>query len=156
MLSTADLSSTTFALDEMLRIKQTGVTLLELMIVTVVVAILAAIAYPSYQDQVRRSRRAKAQAFMMEVSARQQQRFVDVRSYATGLGTGATELNMTAPPELNGFYDVRTTPAAAPLPPGFAVTATPAGAQASDSCGVLSINQAGEKLAGGVATPRCW
>jgi prepilin-type N-terminal cleavage/methylation domain-containing protein len=47
----------------MLRAGQRGVTLLELMIVAAVVAILAAIAYPSYQDQVRRSRRAKAQAF---------------------------------------------------------------------------------------------
>jgi type IV pilus assembly protein PilE len=123
-------------------------TLLELMVVAAVVAILASIAYPSYQDQIRRSRRSKAESFMMEVSARQQQRFVDVRSYATTLAA----LNLTLPAELNGYYAVSTATVAGP-PPTFTVTATPGGTQANDSCGELTLNQAGEKDA---AKSNCW
>ena len=64
-----------------------GFTLIEVMIVVAVVAILSAIAYPSYQEHVRRSHRSAAQAFMLDVAARQQQRLIDMRSYAPDLAT---------------------------------------------------------------------
>lgn len=122
-------------------------TLIELMIVTVIVAILVAIAYPSYQSQVRKSRRAAAQAFLMEVSARQQQHMVDVRSYAPDLAT----LGMTPPQEVNGFYDVTVTPAAAPLI-GYTIAATAVGAQTKDACsGPLTLTHTGAK-----APAACW
>jgi prepilin-type N-terminal cleavage/methylation domain-containing protein len=48
------------------KVLQKGFTLIELMIAVVVIAILAAIAYPSYQDSVRKSRRADAKSALME------------------------------------------------------------------------------------------
>ena len=44
----------------------TGVTLIELMIVVAILAIVSAIAYPSYQEQVAKSRRTDAQRALME------------------------------------------------------------------------------------------
>lgn len=134
----------------MVRTSQSGITLIELMVTVAIVAILAGIAYPSYQSQVRKSRRAAAQAFLMDVAARQLQRMVDVRSYATAFGVGG--LNMTLPSELNGFYTV--TVAADNVPPGigFTLTATPIGAQVNDSaCNPLTLDQAGAKI-----PAACW
>jgi type IV pilus assembly protein PilE len=45
-----------------------GFTLIELVIVVAIVAILATIAYPSYQDSVRKSRRADAKGVLMEAA----------------------------------------------------------------------------------------
>lgn len=51
-----------------MRRKQSGVTLVELLITVAIVGILAAIAYPSYQSQVRRGDRMDAKAELMEAS----------------------------------------------------------------------------------------
>jgi len=51
--------------------RHAGFTLIEMLVTVAVISILAAIAYPSYQDQVRRSRRAEAQSLLMDIGTRQ-------------------------------------------------------------------------------------
>jgi type IV pilus assembly protein PilE len=116
------------------------------MIVVVIVAILAAIALPSYSGQLRKSARAEAQAVMTDAASRQQQFFVDRRRYAGSLAA----LGVTPPSDLSLKYvfSVATVDAA---PPKFTVTATATGSQAQDKCPALTLDSAGNK------TPAdCW
>jgi type IV pilus assembly protein PilE len=134
-----------------------GFTLIELMITVAIVAILAAIAYPSYQNYLKKGRRAAAQGFMMEVANKQQQYLIDSRGYALGSG-GITTLGLTPPPETTNFYtwDVcpsnATTPPPSPpcattatTPPSFTIIATPVSTSAQANDGVLTVNNLGGK-----------
>lgn len=127
--------------------RRNGFSLIELMIAVVVVAILAAVAYPSYQDHLRKSRRASAQAFLMEIGNRQQQYLLDARNYAVGTTALAT-LNLTAPTDVTAHYTVTVTPAAPTTPPSYTVTATPSStAQTAD--GALTLDHQGNKTRSG-------
>lgn len=52
-----------------------GFTLIELMVVVAVIGILASIAYPSYQEYVRKSRRAEGRTALLEL-LQQQERYM--------------------------------------------------------------------------------
>jgi type IV pilus assembly protein PilE len=58
-----------------------GFTLIELMIALAVVAILGAVALPSYRDSVTRSSLASGTANLKELRTRMEQRYADNRSY---------------------------------------------------------------------------
>lgn len=118
------------------RPRQQGFTLIELMIAVAIVAILATIAYPTYTSHLRKSRRAEAQQVLMDVAARQQQILLDTRAYASTLA----DTRATVPPSITPHYRIEVT-AGADTAPGFTVSATPQGDQASDSCGTLSLNE---------------
>lgn len=61
--------------------KQLGFTMIELMIVLVVISILAAFAFPSYRDSVRKSNRAQAKTALMRLMQQQEQYFTQNNSY---------------------------------------------------------------------------
>ena len=85
-----------------------GFTLVELMITVAIIAILSAIGYPMYTNQVIKGNRAAAKAFMVAVANREQQYLLDARSYAevTGNTQFQTVLNMATPTEVSNVYDV--------------------------------------------------
>ncbi len=135
-----------------------GFTILELMIVVAIVAILASIAWPSYQEYVRRGKRADAEALMLGIASREQQYMLAAREYTDVVGIGG--LNATA----QGYscavdsnktcestaYKITVTVDAGP-PAGFSVVGTPQGpSQILD--GVLTYTSAGAKtrVVGGV------
>ena len=130
-----------------------GFTLVELMITVAIIGILAAVAYPSYQDQVRKSRRAEAQSVLMNIGTRQQQMLLDTRNYAEDV----TALGITIPAQVDSHYSIAVT-APASTPPSYTATATPKGDQAKDKCGVLGVDQTGTKTAvkSGITQPGCW
>jgi type IV pilus assembly protein PilE len=89
-----------------------GFTLVELMIAVAVVAVLMAIAFPSYESYVRRSKRATAQSALMTIANRQQAHLLDMRAYTSSL----TALSFSPPQELRNDYafDVVVDNAASP------------------------------------------
>ena len=122
------------------QVTQSGFSLIELMTVAAVVGILAAIAYPSYQQYVRKAARSAAQSFMLSIAAKQEQYILDARVYTVTIGSGGLEL--TAPPETSNRYTFSATTAVGP-PPTFTITATAIGSQVSD--GNLGLTSAGVK-----------
>ena len=85
--------------------RQSGLTLVELLIVMVIVAVLAAVAYPTYQGQQRKGSRAAAQSLLMHIANRQAQFILDARNYAVGPGALAA-LEIDLPTEVAAFYTV--------------------------------------------------
>ncbi|MEP4145677.1 MAG: type IV pilin protein [Halioglobus sp.] len=130
-----------------------GFTLVELMIVLVIVAVLAGIALPAYQDQVRKANRADAQSYLLEVAQKQQLYFNDSRSYATKVQLGFDDLADGAVQAkwarvINNYTITFAVPTGV-VPPTFSITLEPKGRQVGD--GTLVIDQAGTKTRDGVA-----
>jgi type IV pilus assembly protein PilE len=130
-----------------------GFTLIELMITVAIVGILAAIAYPSYQNHIIRTQRAAAKACASEYAT-----FME-RYYTTNLTyVGAAPGNLACAAQ--GNLDQRYTFAVGSLARRtYTVTATAIGAQATQDtdCGNLTLDQAGVRGASGTKGPAyCW
>jgi len=139
-----------------------GFTLIELMIVVGVVAILGAIAYPSYTDSVRKGRRGQAKADLLEL-AQLAERWKTVNNTYVGFGAPGGDCvlggNFGRSPRTGAtaYYDVCINATATT----FTLTARPLSGtdQARDTrCGQLSIDQAGVKTKSGSAASvsDCW
>jgi len=130
-----------------------GITLLELMIVVVVIGILAAIAYPSYQNQVRKTKRADGKTMLMETAQQLERCYTRFSSYDAGDCEIAGDLPL---PSSEGHYVVSATVLD---PSAFTLDATPQGDQANDAeCGVLRLTSAGIQgsLGGDSDANDCW
>ncbi len=120
---------------------QRGFTLVELMVAVAIVGILAAIAYPSYGSYIRKSKRATAQAALVDMASKQQAYLLDRRAYSTALA----DIGFAAPQEVVNAYTFTVVADNAASPMRFTATATPIGAQTAQGELALTINQAGAR-----------
>ena len=131
-----------------------GFSLIELLIAIAIVAILAAVAVPSYQSQVRESRRMDAAGVLMQARQAMERYYSNNFTYV-GAAAGAT-FSAQSPIDGGNIYYVIDF-AAGPAAATYTISATPQGGQAGDACGILTIDQAGTKnQADGQVVQDCW
>ena len=128
-----------------------GFTLIELMIVVAIIGILAAIAYPSYQEYVRRTHRSEIATLLTSAAQTLERHYSKAGRYAN-----TTEV-ITADPVGNAFYTLKVER----LAQTFTLTATPIATtmMKGDKCGSFKITQTGERSnTGGTVTDTatCW
>ena len=123
-----------------------GFTLIELMITVAIVAILASIAWPSYQEHIRRSRRESAQAQLVELAGTQEKIFLNSNNYSSSVaaaynGTAAGGLGATDGQTSDKRYNLSVAVDGA----SYMLTATPVVGSSQAGDGDLTINSAGIK-----------
>lgn len=124
-----------------------GFTLIELMIVVLIIGLLAAIAWPQYQDFVRKSRRADAQADLVELSGFIERYFTINNTYI-GLALPFSNSTRTVAIPTTGY-----TYASVQAATTYTVGAAAVGDQTNDVCGNMTVVNTG------VTTPTtlgCW
>ncbi|MBF0265709.1 MAG: type IV pilin protein [Gammaproteobacteria bacterium] len=143
--------------------KQIGFTLLELMIVVAIIGILSAVAIPSYQESVKKSKRAEAQAALTSFAGAMERHMTENDSYkgaaSGGADTGSPSIYSASVPVEGVTVNYNLTIDAATAST-YTLKATRTGSMSSDNCGDFTITNTGvkniENNTGGYTKNDCW
>ena len=118
---------------------------MELLIAIAIIGILSAVALPSYQEYVLKSRRSEAHAGLAKMQLQQEAHRMVNTTYASSFGTGSNDVNQPS----SDYYTFSISGTSATA---YTITATAKSSQTADSsCTPMSINQAGTK-----SPTSCW
>ena len=138
-----------------------GFTLIEAMIVVAIIGIIVAFGYPSYRDQVMKSRRAEGMSGLLELADRLERHYSDVGTYQQSNGTDdkSDDTDTKVADVFPGFssdYYTLTIDAQDSL--NFTVSATRKGPQQKDKCGNFTLTSQGVKSVsdGSLLKEDCW
>jgi type IV pilus assembly protein PilE len=150
-----------------------GFTLIELMVTIVIGSILLAVAVPTYQAQVRKSRRTEAKNAVLDLAAREERYLSIYNQYSqtpgdlgyAAPGAGTTWAGVGAIG--SGYYTLNVVAVAPvptatpPTPPTYTITATTTGKQTTDTdCASFTVNNIGKQSslnsASADSTSICW
>lgn len=135
--------------------KASGFTLVELMIVTAIIAIIGAVAIPAYTDYVKRGKLPEATSALSDYRVKMEQYFQDARSYGSGScanGNNAPSWNTFVPKGVKNFTFACTTDGQT-----YTITATGANSAAGY---VYTVDQNGNEKTtqykGASTDKACW
>lgn len=144
--------------------RQLGFTLMELIIAMVIIGILTAVAIPNYTAYIQRTNRAEARGQLLVIATWMERWRTERGRYDNPLNAGnppptppfpATWTQSPPAPATAKYNIVVATPTAI----GYTITATPTGTMAGDVCGVLSVNESGQRIftpGPGATQDICW
>ncbi|RZI43227.1 type IV pilin protein [Herbaspirillum sp. HC18] len=141
-----------------------GFTLIQVIVALAIVTILAGIAYPSYQESVRKGKRTEGRAALYEL-LQQEERFYSRHNSYIGFSSASTdeeEKNFkwySGDSPKTSAYEIKAAPCKDDAIQNCVVLSAMPGTEKVDSryrdpfCGVLTLSSAGEKTAD---SPECW
>lgn len=135
-------------------LKQDGFNLVEMMITVALIGIVTAVALPSYQEHVRKTRRADAQGALLALANAMERYYVDNRTFVGA--NPATLYSAKSPVEGTVTYYALEAPTLTRR--NFTIQAVPKNQQATDKCGTLTLTRTGTRgvVGGSLPVEECW
>jgi type IV pilus assembly protein PilE len=141
-----------------------GFTLIELLVVVSILSILAAVALPSFQDQIIRSRRAEGKTALLRAAQLLERHYTVNNTYVTdlaplhGLGANAVVYSGENPATSSNYTITATNQPCGNLTQCYTLTATQNGTFSDSKCGNLTLTSTGvkSKVGGTLPIQRCW
>ncbi|MGP5502107.1 type IV pilin protein [Psychrobacter faecalis] len=132
-----------------------GFTLIEMMIVVAIIGVLAAIAYPSYQRYVIKTKRTDMMSEMQNIASEIESRKLAQGSYSAISAAVKTSFATAYPRQGTQLYDVTINPTTLTPPDNtltnkWIITATPKTNSQMTNDGILTLNYQGIKCRGSV------
>lgn len=141
------------------RTKQNGFNLIELLVAVAIVGIIASIAFPSYLEQIRTTKRADCSGALVSLGNAMERHYSVGGSYlgaaAAGADTGAPAIFSATCPVDGGTPTYNLTIQAATAST-YNLNAAPTGTQTGDKCGTLTFSNTGVKNVTGAAAGMTW
>ena len=136
--------------------KSMGFTLIELMITVAIIGVLGAIAYPSYQDSVPKSRRAEGRRAMMEVLQQQERYMTQNNTYLAFADTATSSVfkNFSGDSKAKASYWIGSRACSGDIKICVEVFGTPK--YTDPDITELTITSTGVKSCTGTKTSVCW
>lgn len=129
--------------------RQLGLTLIEVLFAMACVAVLATVAWPSYQNLMWRSQRAQARTALLQAA-----HWMERAASANGSYPASNDVPASVLQVEGQRYQMTITSTSQ----SFTLGATPLGTQNGDTCGTLTLNHLGVRGVQGASqtAAQCW
>ena len=129
-----------------------GFSLIEMVVVIAIVAILATVVVPTYQNSIRKARRAEGKTFLHVLMMAEERHYAGFHRYTSDMGTKGLALPAVSQPA--GHYALSRVEVNAG-DQFVRIFVSPQGAQVADACGTLSLDSTGVFEASGGSAEEC-